>query len=86
MAKIYIVGESALKYKTKHNAELIPVTVSNLTVKDVLSMLYFMSASINKLYIREGSVYSYDCKHLCNFKISHEGISISNANKSVLKD
>ena len=72
MAKIYIVGESALKYKTKHNAELIPVTVSNLTVKDILSMLYFMSASINKLNIRDGSVYSYDCKHLCNFKIGYE--------------
>lgn len=86
MAKIYIVGESALKYKTKHNAELIPVTVSNLTVKDILSMLYFMSASINKLNIRDGSVYSYDCKHLCNFKIGYEGISISNANSKLKKE
>ena len=86
MAKIYIVGESVSKYKTKHNAELIPVTVSNLTVGDILSMLYFMSASVNKLNIREGSVYSYDCKYLCNFKIGFEGISISNANKSILKD
>ena len=86
MAKIYIVGESIFKYKTNHNAELIPATVSNLTVGDILSMLYFMSASINKLNIRDGSVYSYDCKHLCNFKIGHEGISISNANKKLLKD
>lgn len=86
MAKIYIVGESVFKYKTKHNAELIPVTVSNLTVGDILSMLYFMSASINKLNIREGSVYSYDCKHLCNFKIGFEGISISNANHKLKKE
>lgn len=86
MAKIYIVGESVFKNKTNHNAELIPVTVSNLTVGDILSMLYFMSASINKLNIREGSVYSYDCKHLCNFKIGYEGISISNANSKLKKD
>lgn len=86
MSKIYIVGESALKYKTKHNAELIPVTVSNLTVKDILSMLYFMSASISKLNIKDGSVYSYDCEFLCNFKVTFEGITISNANSKLKKE
>lgn len=83
MAKIYIVGESALKYKTKHNAELIPATVSKLSVKDILN---YLSSNYSKLNIREGSVYSYDCKHLCNFKIGFEGISISNANSKLKKD
>lgn len=83
MAKIYIVGESVFKYKTNHNAELIPATVSKLSVRDILN---YLSSNHSKLNIREGSVYSYDCKHLCNFKIGFEGISISDANKRVLKD
>lgn len=83
MAKIYIVGESVFKYKTNHNAELIPATVSKLSVKEILN---YLSTHYRIEAIREGSVYSYDCKHLCNFKIGFEGISISNANKKLLKD
>lgn len=83
MAKIYIVGESVFKYKTNHNAELIPATVSKLSVRDILN---YLSSNYSKLNIREGSVYSYDCKHLCNFKIGYEGISISNANSKLKKD
>lgn len=83
MAKIYIVGESVFKYKTNHNAELIPATVSKLSVRDILN---YLSSNYSKLNIREGSVYSYDCKHLCNFKIGFEGISISNANSKLKKE
>lgn len=83
MAKIYIVGESVFKYKTNHNAELIPATVSKLSVRDILN---YLSSNYSKLNVREGSVYSYDCKHLCNFKIGYEGISISNANSKLKKD
>ena len=82
MAKIYIVGESVFKYKTTHNAELIPATVSKLSVRDILN---YLSSNYSKLNVREGSVYSYDCKHLCNFKIGYEGISISNANSKLLR-
>lgn len=83
MSKIYIVGESVFKYKTNHNAELIPATVSKLSVRDILN---YLSSNYSKLNIREGSVYSYDCKHLCNFKIGYEGISISNANSKLKKE
>ena len=83
MAKIYIVGESVFKYKTNHNAELIPATVSKLSVRDILN---YLSSNYSKLNIREGSVYSYDCKYLCNFKIGYEGISISNANSKLKKE
>lgn len=83
MAKIYIVGESVFKYKTNHNAELIPATVSKLSVRDILN---YLSSNYSKLNIRDGSVYSYDCKHLCNFKIGYEGISISNANSKLKKE
>ena len=83
MSKIYIVGESVFKYNANHYAELIPATVSKLSVRDILN---YLSSNYSKLNIREGSVYSYDCKYLCNFKIGYEGISISNANKRVLKD
>ena len=83
MAKIYIVGESVFKYNSDHIAELIPATVSKLSVKDILN---YLSSNYRKLNIREGSVYSYDYKYLCNFKISFEGISISKANKRLLKD
>lgn len=83
MAKIYIVGESVFKYKTNHNAELIPATVSKLSVRDILN---YLSSNYSKLNVREGSVYSYDCKHLCNFKIGYEGISISNANSKLKKE
>lgn len=83
MAKIYIVGESVFKYKTNHNAELIPATVSRLSVRDILN---YLSSNYSKLNVREGSVYSYDCKHLCNFKIGYEGISISNANSKLKKE
>ena len=83
MAKIYIVGESVFKYNSPHIAELIPATVSKLSVKDILN---YLSSNYSKLNIREGSVYSYDCKHLCNFKIGFEGISISNANSKLKKE
>lgn len=83
MAKIYIVGVSVFKYKTGHYAEMIPANVSKLTTREIMN---YIDTNYSKLYIPSGAVYSYDCKHLCNFKITYEGITISNLNTRLVKD
>lgn len=83
MAKIYIVGESVFKYKTGHTAEMIPASVSKLTAREIMK---YIDTNYSKFYIPSGAIYSYDCKHLCNFKVTYEGISIKDVNTRLLKD